>query len=217
MAALPDRRAHRSTFLPRCIRVPSPKSAEKRDQGWCPSGDTSPDLVIPGRGGRAAGLSGRRPMLRPRGSSRPWAHPRAHTCGGQAAGHRPVARARGTGGRRRSGRGDDARRATRRACQRRGRTAGLSAPRGPGLGRPRSGRVPARCCERKTWPDRARGKVSSALPPPGENRRRDIAWLEFPAGPFTPRPPPRFPWQEPGYPPAPRRVSQPRRPRGPGP
>ena len=76
-------------------------------------------------------------------------------------------------GRRGPGRGDAARRPVRRACRRGGRTAGVPAPRGPGLGCPRSGRAPPRGDLRKTRPDQARpGAARGALPPPSENRRR---------------------------------------------
>jgi hypothetical protein len=46
----------------------------------------------------------------------------------------------------------------------------------------------------------------------------DLARLDFPAAPSTPQPPPPGVLRrEPGYPPTPRRVSQPRKPRGPSP
>ena len=73
-----------------------------------------------------------------------------------------------------TGGGADARRAARRARWCRGRDAGLPAPRGPGLGRPGSGRAPPRSGESKTRPHLAgRGESRSAPPSPGENRRRD--------------------------------------------
>lgn len=69
---------------------------------------------------------------------------------------------------------------------------------------------PGRTRPGRTWP--------TARPHRRARTAADLARLEYPDGSSTLRPaPPGILRQEPAYPPAPRRVSQPRRPRGPSP